>query len=116
MTRIRLVLACLVLSPLTALLAAGASTPADRPNVVIILADDLGYGDPGCDGHAQSKTPNIDRLPPQRPRIKREPGEQHDVSAASPETLAGRRRLHDKLTKDAPVLRPAPNQTGQSKS
>ncbi len=35
---------------------------ADRPNVVIILADDLGYGDLGCYGHPRFKTPNIDRL------------------------------------------------------
>ena len=32
------------------------------PNVVFILADDLGYGDLGCFGHPYAKTPNIDRL------------------------------------------------------
>jgi len=31
-------------------------------NVVIILADDLGYGDAGCYGATKLKTPNIDRL------------------------------------------------------
>ena len=36
---------------------------ADRPpNVVFILADDLGYGDLGCYGHPYAKTPNIDHL------------------------------------------------------
>ena len=35
---------------------------ADHPNVVLILADDLGYGDLGCYGTTKVKTPNIDRL------------------------------------------------------
>lgn len=34
----------------------------DRPNVVLILADDLGYGDLGCYGATKVHTPNIDRL------------------------------------------------------
>lgn len=33
-----------------------------RPNVIVILADDLGYGDIGCDGGRHIRTPNIDRL------------------------------------------------------
>jgi arylsulfatase A-like enzyme len=35
---------------------------ADRPNVVLIVADDLGYGDIGCDGGRFIRTPHIDRL------------------------------------------------------
>jgi len=34
----------------------------DMPNVVLIYADDLGYGDIGCYGATKVKTPNIDRL------------------------------------------------------
>jgi len=33
-----------------------------RPNVVFILADDLGYGDLGCYGQKKIRTPNIDRI------------------------------------------------------
>lgn len=41
----------------------GASSEKDHgPNIVFILADDMGYGDLGCYGHPLAKTPNIDRL------------------------------------------------------
>ncbi len=41
---------------------AAAAEPARRPNVVLIVADDLGYADLGCAGGKDVKTPNIDRL------------------------------------------------------
>ncbi len=34
----------------------------DRPNIIFIMADDLGYGSLGCYGSKEIRTPNIDRL------------------------------------------------------
>lgn len=34
----------------------------DRPNIIFLMADDMGYGDLGCYGAVQIPTPNIDRL------------------------------------------------------
>jgi arylsulfatase A-like enzyme len=42
-------------------IAAATASPA-RPNVVVILADDLGYGDLGCYGATRVQTPSCDRL------------------------------------------------------
>ncbi|WP_422923253.1 sulfatase family protein [Singulisphaera sp. PoT] len=46
------------------LLAIVALAPdaADRPNIVVFVGDDLGYGDLGCYGHPRIKTPTLDRL------------------------------------------------------
>ena len=50
-----------VLALLAALVAAPA-TPARPPNVVLILADDLGWADLGCYGNRFNETPRLDRL------------------------------------------------------
>ncbi len=44
---------------LASFVAAGA---AEKPNIVIILADDMGYGDLGCYGHPSIRTPNLDLM------------------------------------------------------
>jgi len=42
--------------------AAMIAGAAERPNFLVILCDDLGYGDLACYGHPTIKTPNLDRL------------------------------------------------------
>lgn len=59
-----LTIATLLLVPFATLRAATppASARAGTPNVIIILADDLGYGDLGSYGGKRIRTPNLDRL------------------------------------------------------
>lgn len=49
--------------------AAACGQAARRPNIVFILADDLGWGDLGCYGHPNLRTPNLDRLAGQGTRF-----------------------------------------------
>ena len=43
----------------------------ERPNIIFILADDLGAGDLHCTGHPYAKTPNLDKLADQGIRFER---------------------------------------------
>lgn len=51
-------LTALLLAPLPSLTAAQPS----KPNIVIIVADDMGWGDAGTFGNTLIQTPNMDRL------------------------------------------------------
>jgi arylsulfatase A len=64
MKTIRRTLMLLVLSGLLPATALPQPTTANRanPNIIFILADDLGWGELGCYGSDKIKTPNIDRL------------------------------------------------------
>lgn len=51
-----------ILAACGAAMAQAGDAPGRSPNVIFILADDLGYGEPGCYGQTKIRTPNIDRL------------------------------------------------------
>ncbi|NWU32511.1 ARSA Arylsulfatase, partial [Dyaphorophyia castanea] len=48
--------------PLLLLLPPVRAAAAALPNFVLVLADDLGFGDLGSYGHPSSSTPHLDRL------------------------------------------------------
>src|SRR5919197_610161 len=51
------------------LILAAVARAAEKPNFIIILADDLGYGDLGCYGHPSIRTPNLDRMAAEGMRV-----------------------------------------------
>ncbi|MHB1036674.1 MAG: sulfatase [Pirellulales bacterium] len=92
------VLFCLLtfLIPVGELFAAEASSAATKPNIVFILADDLGINDLGCYGRRDHRTPNLDRLASQGMRFTSAYCAQPICSASRAAILTGKApaRLH----------------------
>ena len=51
--------------------------PIQRPNVIFLIADDIGYGDLSCNGSKTIHTPNVERLAAQGVRFT----DAHSVAA-----------------------------------
>lgn len=98
---------------------------ADRPNVLIIIMDDLAWGDLGCHGNPHTRTPRLDRLHDESTRLSRycsgpvcTPARAALMTGRYPyrtgaiDTYLGRSNLHHEETTLAELLRWAGYATG----
>jgi arylsulfatase A len=83
--RIRNAFICVVAALGIGRMAAYAADAPPRPNVVIIMADDMGYGDLGCYGATKISTPHCDRLAREGRRFT----DAHSASASCSPTRFG---------------------------
>jgi arylsulfatase A-like enzyme len=67
-----------------------AADSTDRPNVVLIMADDQGWGDTGYNGHPELKTPNLDALAAEGLRLDRFYSAHFNCSPTRASVMTGR--------------------------
>ena len=90
---------------------------AGRPNIVFILADDLGYADLSCYGRPDIKTPNIDRLGAEGVRLLQAYANSAVCSATRIALITGRYQyrlragLEEPIAGDAPIGLPPEHPT-----
>ena len=121
------ILLCFFIASVLNNIALGASTElsARRPNVILILTDDQGYGDLGCHGNPIIKTPNIDRLhgesvrftdfhvsPTCAPTRSALLSGRHEFRSGVTHTILERERMSLKTTTYAQILKTAGYATG----
>lgn len=82
----KLIIACLLGFLSVAQVSASEKQTRQRPNILLITADNLGYGDLGCYGNSEMKTPQLDRLAQQGVRLT-------DFYTASPTCTVSRATL-----------------------
>ncbi len=77
--------------------------PAQRPNIVFILADDLGYGDVACYGRPDVHTPAIDRIAARGVRFTRAYANSAVCSASRTALITGRYQYRLRVGLEEPI-------------
>lgn len=88
----RLILSALLLAPLAALHS------ADKPNIIVILADDLGWADLSCYGSTFHESPNLDKLAAQGMRFTQAYASSPYCSPSRAAIMTGRHPARLKIT------------------
>jgi arylsulfatase A len=73
---------------------------AERPNIVVILADDVGWGDVGFNGRTTWRTPNLDRLASQGTVLRRFYAGAVTCAPSRAVLLTGRHTIHNRVTRN----------------
>src|SRR5437660_2140035 len=94
-------------------LAAGAenvfSQPGRRPNIVFIMADDMGYADVACYGRPDVRTPNIDRLAANGVRLLQAYANSAVCTATRVGLITGRYQYRLRVGLEEPLTNAAPD-------
>src|SRR5215831_19422792 len=85
---------------------------AGRPNIVFIMADDLGYADLGCYGQTDYTTPNIDRLAMEGMRFTQGYANSAVCSATRAALITGRYQYRLVVGLEEPVTTSSPKNAG----
>ena len=87
-----------------------------KPNIVFILADDLGYADAGCYGQRDYTTPNIDRLATEGLKFTQAYSNSPDYSATRTALITGRYQARLPLGLEEPLSPSSPKGIGLAPS
>lgn len=92
--------------------AALAQPQAQRPNIVFILADDMGHADISCNGRPDFTTPNIDRIAAQGARFTQAYANSPVCTASRVAIITGRYQLRLPVGLEEPIAPPTKPDVG----
>ncbi|NWK57157.1 sulfatase-like hydrolase/transferase [Verrucomicrobiaceae bacterium N1E253] len=95
-----------ILIPLCALFSVAPLSAAEKPNIILVMADDQGYGDAGYTGHAVVQTPNMDAMAKESVVFKRFYAGAPVCSPTRASVMTGRTPMRTNVLNHGHYLRP----------